>query len=282
MLRSAASKVMWVGRVAVFLVGLAVILALVAGVTSAAFAANGKPFLLGKKNVASAVSTLIKRGPGPALDLRVKAGQPPLKVNSAKKVARLNADKLDSLDQSAFLRSTGKAADSSHADQADNADTVDGRHAVEFYAAGSKVTDSDKLDGIDSTGFVQGGGRAKHGARDILPGSVYQSVLNHSPQGQSPKIAVDYKCPSSLSSNGTLRIWNFGPETISVFSDNGGSNPNNYVQLASTKNYEQGAAASGEHITLQVQGAGMATIEVFSVHRPNDCHVQAQGLFTYP
>ena len=40
MLRTAAAKVMWVGRATVFVVGLVVILALVMGVASTAFAAN--------------------------------------------------------------------------------------------------------------------------------------------------------------------------------------------------------------------------------------------------
>ena len=62
MLRSTASKVMWMGRTTVFLVGLAVILALIFGVATTAMGANGNPFLLGKKNVASAISTLVKRG----------------------------------------------------------------------------------------------------------------------------------------------------------------------------------------------------------------------------
>ena len=51
MIRSAVvSKVMWVGRATVFLVGLAVILALVFGTATAAFAAlssRGDPFKLG-------------------------------------------------------------------------------------------------------------------------------------------------------------------------------------------------------------------------------------------
>jgi hypothetical protein len=102
MIRNGLGKVMWVGRATVFLVGLAVILALVFGVASTAFGANGKPFLLGKKNVASAISTLVKQGPGPALNLVVRAGQPPLKVNSSGKVANLNADKLDGLDSTKF------------------------------------------------------------------------------------------------------------------------------------------------------------------------------------
>lgn len=101
MIRSAASKVMWVGKVTVFLVGLAVILALVVGVASTALGANGDFFKVGKTNFASAVSTLSKSGAGPALSLKVDSGAP-LAVNSSNKVANLNADKLDGTDSRTF------------------------------------------------------------------------------------------------------------------------------------------------------------------------------------
>jgi hypothetical protein len=51
---------------------------------------------------------------------------------------------------------TGKVADSSHADKADkatnaaDADTVDGKHASDFYASGSTVADSTHADQADS------------------------------------------------------------------------------------------------------------------------------------
>jgi hypothetical protein len=96
-MRILAGKVMWVGRAAIFLVGVSVILALIFGVASTALGANGKPFLLGKKNVATAVSTLLKRGAGPALRLSVGSG-PPLAVNSSAKVTNLNADSIDGQD----------------------------------------------------------------------------------------------------------------------------------------------------------------------------------------
>jgi hypothetical protein len=79
-----------------------------------------------------------------ALDLRVEPGKAPMKVNSATKVALLNADKVDGKDATAFYAAGSKVADSSHADQADNAtnaqnasnaDTVDGKHASDFAAA---------------------------------------------------------------------------------------------------------------------------------------------------
>lgn len=124
MLRSAAGKVMWVGRATVFLVGLAVILALVLGVASMALGANGQSFLLGKGNVATKVSTLVNRGVGPALDLRVEPGQPPMKVNSSAKVANLNADQLDGKSEAGFYAAGSKVSDSSHADHADTADNA--------------------------------------------------------------------------------------------------------------------------------------------------------------
>ena len=93
-MRSAVSKVMWVGRATVFLVGLAVILAVLFGVTSMAFARDGQSFILGERNVAQSLSTLVKTGEGPALSLQVGSGAP-LAVNSDRRVANLNADKLD-------------------------------------------------------------------------------------------------------------------------------------------------------------------------------------------
>jgi hypothetical protein len=54
---------------------------------------------LGKKNVATAVSTLLRKGPGPALKLKVGPGQPPLVANAAAgKATNLDADKIDGQD----------------------------------------------------------------------------------------------------------------------------------------------------------------------------------------
>ena len=113
--------------------------------------ADGKPFLLGRRNVAETVSALVKSGVGPALRLRVDSG-PPLEVNSQGKVANLNADKVDGKDAEAFLAANGKAQDATHADRADtaaNADALDGRDSSAFYAAGSKVADSTHADRAD-------------------------------------------------------------------------------------------------------------------------------------
>jgi hypothetical protein len=120
MFRSTLSKVMWVGRATVFMVGLAVIGALVVGVASAAFGANGTAWLLGRNNSATSTTQLggasgangamvdiTNNNAGTddtALSLNVQSGEPPLTVKSgAGKATNLNADELDGKDSSTFV-----------------------------------------------------------------------------------------------------------------------------------------------------------------------------------
>lgn len=114
MMRNAVDKAMWVGRTTAAVIGLAIALAVVFGATSMAFAKNGDPWLLGRTNVATAITSLggqlgvngpmvriINNNAGAndtALDLRVQAGEAPMRVNSDKVVANLNADKIDGSD----------------------------------------------------------------------------------------------------------------------------------------------------------------------------------------
>jgi hypothetical protein len=112
MLRSAVSKVMWVGRAVVFLVGLAVILGLVFGMLSKATAHTGSAglFHLNHNNPVTALSTLAgtlagpvlkvdNNGTGPALTLEVGSNKAPLRVNpEAGKATNLDADKVDGKD----------------------------------------------------------------------------------------------------------------------------------------------------------------------------------------
>jgi hypothetical protein len=121
MLRTTVSKVMWVGRATVFLVGLAVILAVVLGAATAALAGTGvgATFNLGKLNTVNQISRLVGNTDNPmlrvdndgtgtsatALDLQVEAGHAPMKVNSSTQVAGLNADQLDGKHASAFVAS---------------------------------------------------------------------------------------------------------------------------------------------------------------------------------
>lgn len=122
MVRSAVSKMMWVSRATVFLVGLAVILGVVFGVASTAFGSNGDPLRLGQSNVATKLTALggklgvngamlkvaNKNGgtDDTALRLEVDPTEPPMSVNSTTKVNGFNADQLDGKDGSQFVSSS--------------------------------------------------------------------------------------------------------------------------------------------------------------------------------
>ncbi len=170
MVRSALSKVAWVGRTASMVLGLALVLALVVGAASAAFGANGQAWILGQNNAATAITRLAGAAgvDGPmlaitnnnadandtALDLRVQSGEAPMRVNSTKKVPNLNADRLDNREASSFADGVGGVA-----------------------------TNADKLDGMDSGEFVQNAGQMTFGVFDSW-------VSSHAP---SHPVAVDYR-----------------------------------------------------------------------------------------
>jgi hypothetical protein len=119
MLGNVANKVAWMARTTTMVVGLAIMLALVLGVASTALAGTGvgATLNLGKINTVDAVSKLVGHVAGPslrvdnnsvdadatALDLKVEPGRAPMKVNSERRVANLNADKLDGQEASAFM-----------------------------------------------------------------------------------------------------------------------------------------------------------------------------------
>ena len=122
MARTIFSGAWWIGRVTALIVGLAVMLALVVGVASAAFGADGNSWLLDRSNFATAITKLAGaagvNGPmlqltnnnadanDTALDLRVQSGEAPMTVNSSTKVNNLNADQLDGLDFTFFARNS--------------------------------------------------------------------------------------------------------------------------------------------------------------------------------
>jgi hypothetical protein len=119
MLSRIVSTVMWVGKATVFLVGLAVLLALVLSVGSVALAGTGvgANFNLGQKNSVNRLSQLVGATDSAmlrivnndagtnatALDLRVEPGLAPMKVNSSTQVSNLNADLVDGRSSSSFL-----------------------------------------------------------------------------------------------------------------------------------------------------------------------------------
>jgi len=72
-------------------------LVLVTGFDLATYAATGDSLIVGKLNKSGATTTLTNTGRGPVLSLDGGKLYPPLKVNSKKKVANLNADSVDGM-----------------------------------------------------------------------------------------------------------------------------------------------------------------------------------------
>jgi hypothetical protein len=119
MLSRIVSTVMWVGKAAVFLIGLAVLLAVALSVGSVALAGTGvgANFNLGKQNTVNRLSQLagstdsamlriVNNDAGTnatALELRVEPAVAPMKVNSSTQVSNLNADLVDGRSASSFV-----------------------------------------------------------------------------------------------------------------------------------------------------------------------------------
>ena len=188
MLSSAIGKVLWVGRAASTVFGLALVLALVLGAATMCVAAvPGDPLKLAKVNrINDALTTLLGSRSGAilaidndssatnarALDLRVEEGMAPMVVNSDGKVTNLNADKLDGLDSTGFYAAGSKVTDS---------DTLDGKDSTEFLGKTEKAADSDTIDGKDASEI---------GLRDLR---IVRSTSEYN--SDSPKFAFAY-CPS--------------------------------------------------------------------------------------
>jgi hypothetical protein len=103
---------------------LGAVFALIVG-SGTAYAATGGNLILGKYNEAGATTTL-KSTKGAALALKAKSNSPVLKVSNSKKIAKLNADKLDGYSSGDFIKQ-GSAL---------NADTLDGVSSEQFVKVG--------------------------------------------------------------------------------------------------------------------------------------------------
>jgi hypothetical protein len=241
MLRTAAKKVIWAGRATSTLLGLAVLLAVLFGVATTALGATGGNFILGKGNSAGATTKLTSAA-GTTLQL----------INN------------------------GTAA----AATALNLTVPSGKAPLRVNATAGKATNlnADKVDGFEGASFVQGGGTASQG-KEAIPAGDNRTVLTTS----NPNIQVRYICAMNTSEAGSLYISSPGAtEDLNILID---SSTFSSIQHFVISPNGSGAVSflaypDGSHTTIQAQGTNEATIEVFSFHRTNDCHVQAQALVT--
>ena len=147
-------RVMWVGRAAVFFMGLAVTLALLFGVASTALAGTGvgDVFNLGKTNGVNKISTLVgsvsgsmlridNNGRGSALNLEVQPGMAPLRVSPGAGIATgLRAQDAKTADVAGYAQSAGEASDSN---------SLDGKDSSQFMTASTYFKQSPHTSGQD-------------------------------------------------------------------------------------------------------------------------------------
>jgi hypothetical protein len=159
-------------------------------VADSSTAANAGGLLVSTKGAGAPAAQIVNNGSGPAVRMFVNGGAP-FTVNSATKVGNLNADKLDGLDSTGFLRSnspfsiTGSTGGSGVI-TATNTGTANGMQGETGAAAASGVY-----------GQNDGGGYGLAGRSNASNGiGVYAEALNGTPlvlhsNGLSPPMSVD-------------------------------------------------------------------------------------------
>jgi hypothetical protein len=171
------------------------------------FAGTVSSALVYLRNLSSATASSALRLDAPyggtPLDLRARSGQPPMRVNSGARVTYLNADKLDGLDAAAFLRATGKAAD------------------------------SDMLDGMDSTGFARGGGTVVSRTSSIMVAGTTETLDLHDLGQIAITCNANYTWTTAFTAG-------FGPADTWV--DAGGADPSyQRITVGTTRSFSSAA-----------------------------------------
>jgi hypothetical protein len=111
---------------------------------SSALGATGGNFILGRSNVATTVSTLSAKISAPALNL--------INTSTGAAATALNISVASGKPPLKVNAAAGKATNL-------NSDKLDGVDSTGFLRSTAKAKDADKLDGLDSTQVVQGGGK---------------------------------------------------------------------------------------------------------------------------
>ena len=205
---------------------------------------------------------------GSALQLVTPTDEPPMIVNSAVRVANLNAARAGVADNSTALGGVGAAgyqkrvAGTCTAGQKITAINADG--TVTCHVDAVDGGDAQTLDGADSSAFTKGSGRIEP-RRELVPvgGSATWTSAGF------PSVRVDCAQNRISYSNGT-------GVTFSVVTDNAGADPTSQ-ELASEAESFESFSGTGDRITYQASTSDrMETVTLTVLITPDGCLVQGQ------
>jgi hypothetical protein len=135
------------------------------------------------------------------------------------------------------------------------------------------VSNSNLLDGLDSTAFMQGR------TFDAAISPAHQPTV-YRPIAAGAFGTVYLQCPAA-GNNGIVYVRVSAGQTADIFFDNGGSNPVYESVTGPADSTTRGWAASGEAFTYGINGnesgAKLFSIHVFAVNLASDCRVQVHG-----
>ena len=170
----------------------------------------------------------------------------------------------------------GRAGSSGHAIYGDNTGSGFAGYFEDKVHIGGDLSCSGCVGASDlSDTYLRGSGSATGQALAVPAG---QNIFLGPPLNGF--LRLSYYCPSPTSNTGFLWVYNDSGSVANVFIESGDPNPT-YHSMAAGANFFVPGSPAADSWHIQAQGApGVQTIEVATVHRPSDCHAQAQGVLT--
>ena len=143
-------------------------------------------------------------------------------------------------------------------------------------AGGSDNVNATRIDGLDGGHLVQAlNGGVVRRDREVLDPNFGIST------GLDGGFSLQYNCPASPANDGTALINNNSGETVTVFKDDGSTDPDVEV-VSQGDSASQTTNAAGDAVTFQLARPSgyVATVWMFTVHRGTDCLFEYVSLTT--
>jgi hypothetical protein len=137
---------------------------------------------------------------------------------------------------------------------------------------------ADQLDGIDSTGFVQGaGGKLLSNRAQVVPGDSNNLIMS-----LPSRFDLGYDCPGDLTQDGAIRLVNRSAASVDVVVDEDGFTNVRSVGAGGTAFfYTADSYAAQMAFSLWWTDGRMANMWVFSFHKDNQPDPRDNGCYVH-